>query len=151
GGLSDRTVTRFGHRLPFLMGAAPVAALALCLVPFAPSLPLMAAGVLAFYLGYFTYYAPYRALHPDLLPAEAGGRAQAILGVFGAAGIGAALVGGGLLLELWQPLPFLVAAACLLLGTAAVVLGLCPGRAVGKAARGGEVCSAPAAVWALLA
>src|SRR5689334_19791807 len=38
GGLSDRLDTRFGRRLPFLMATAPAGALALCSIPFAPSL-----------------------------------------------------------------------------------------------------------------
>ena len=41
GGLSDRTSTRLGRRLPFLLATAPLAALALSLVPFAGSLGVM--------------------------------------------------------------------------------------------------------------
>jgi MFS family permease len=124
GSLSDRTDTRFGRRLPFLLATAPIAALALGLVPFAPSLPVMAVEVFFFYLAYFTYFAPYQALYPDLVSKGASGRAQGIQGVFSNAGLGCALVGGGLLLGLWRPLPYLVAAATLPLGTAVLVLGL---------------------------
>jgi MFS family permease len=124
GRYSDRTETRLGRRLPFLLATAPVAALALGLLPFAPSLPVMALEVLVFYIAYFTYFSPYRALYPDLISDEASGRAQGIQGVFTGAGLGCALVGGGFLLDLWRPLPYLLAAAALLIATAVVSLGL---------------------------
>jgi MFS family permease len=149
GGLSDRTDTRFGRRLPYLMAAAPVGAVAIGAAPFAPSLFVMAWAVFAFYLAYFTYLAPYRALYADLVPRRAVGRAQGIQGVFNQAGNGAALVGGGLLLDLWRPLPYLVAAATLILCTAVVV------PAVGGRGRRGAPSvagrrSPPAEVWALV-
>ncbi len=148
GGLSDRVDSRFGRRIPFLLGSAPIAALALSLVPFARSLPAMAVAVFFFYLAYFAYLAPYRALYPDLVPKDASGRSQGIQGVLGEVGLGFALVAGGLLLEVWRPLPYLVAAAVLLLGTAALVLGL--GKRARHAPRGARVRSPPAEVWALL-
>jgi MFS family permease len=124
GRLSDRTRTRLGRRLPFVIAAAPVAALALSLAPFAPSLSVMAVAVLFFYAAYFTYFSPYHALYPDLVPDAATGRAQGIQGVFTSAGMGLALIGGGLLLDLWRPLPYLVASAGLLVATAVLVIGL---------------------------
>ena len=149
GGLSDRIDTRFGRRLPFLMATAPLGALALCLLPVAPSLPAMSAAVGVFYLAYFTYYSPYRALYADLVARHASGRAQAIQGVFSQAGTGAALVGGGLLIELWRPLPYVIAAAALLAGTAILVLGL-HGTAVLHAKPERSTRSPPAEVWALV-
>jgi len=122
GRLSDRSVTRLGRRIPFLLGAAPFAALALVLLPFAGSLGAMALEVFLFYLAYFTYYSPYRALYPDLISTQAAARAQGIQGVFTGAGLGVALVGGGFLLELWRPLPYLVGAGLLLAATLIVTV-----------------------------
>ncbi len=124
GRFSDRTVTPFGRRLPYLMATAPVAAVSLCLLPFAPSLSVMAVEAFFFYLAYFTYFAPYRALYPDLVSEGASGRAQGIQGVFSEIGLGCALVGGGFLLDVWRPLPYLAAATALLLSTAVLVVGL---------------------------
>ncbi|MFT3764812.1 MAG: MFS transporter [Minicystis sp.] len=150
GGLSDRVDTRFGRRVPFLMATAPIAAIALVLIPLAGSLPVMAAAVFLFYVAYFTYLAPYRALYPDLVPLDASGRAQGILGIFNQAGLGFALVGGGLLLEVWRPLPYVVAAATMLLGTLILVLGL-RRRAWPPAWTERSSARSPAAeVWALL-
>ncbi|MEO8875689.1 MAG: MFS transporter [Polyangiaceae bacterium] len=124
GRFSDRIDTRFGRRLPFLLVTAPVAAVALSLMPFAPSLLVMAAEVLVFYIAYFTYFSPYRALYPDLISEEASGRAQGIQGVFTGAGLGCALVGGGFLIALWRPLPYLIAGGALLAATAILMFGL---------------------------
>jgi MFS family permease len=124
GRLSDRTHTRWGPRLPFLVLTAPIVALALGLLPFAPSLLVMAVEVFAFYMAYFTYFSPYRALYPDLVSRAANARAQGIQGVFNGAGLGVALVGGGFFLALWRPLPYLLAAALFLLATFVVVASL---------------------------
>jgi hypothetical protein len=48
----------------------------------------MAVDVFFFYLAYFTYFAPYQALYPDLVATGASGRAQGIQGVFSNAGFG---------------------------------------------------------------
>ncbi|WP_437799427.1 MFS transporter [Sorangium sp. So ce693] len=149
GGFSDRVHTRFGRRVPFLMATAPVAAVALALIPLARSLPVMAVEVSFFYAAYFTYLAPYRALYADLVPVDLSGRAQGIQGIFSQVGLGSALVGGGLLLELWRPLPYLVAAAALLLGTVLLVLGL-RGTAGPPAVPQHGSRSPAAEVWALL-
>jgi MFS family permease len=124
GRLSDRTHTRWGPRLPFLIVTAPIATVALGLLPFAPSLLVMAAEVFVFYIAYFTYFSPYRALYPDLVSRAANARAQGIQGVFNGAGLGVALVGGGFFLALWRPLPYLLAASLLLLATFIVVASL---------------------------
>jgi MFS family permease len=63
-------------------------------------------------------------LYSDLVPPTRGGRAQGIQGIFRAAGMGLALVGGALLLELWPPLPYLVAACVLIVATLVAALGL---------------------------
>jgi MFS family permease len=124
GRLSDRTETRLGRRLPFLVATAPLAALALALLPFAPSLLVMSLEVFGFYVAYFTYFSPYRALYPDLVSDSASARAQGIQGVFNGAGLGCALVGGGFLLDLWRPLPYIAAASVMLVVTAVVVAAL---------------------------
>ncbi len=149
GRLSDRTDTRLGRRLPFLIATAPVAALALGLVPFAPSLAVMAVAVFFFYLAYFSYFAPYQAIYPDLVSDAASGRAQGIQGGFTQLGLGAALVGGAFLIDVWRPLPYLLAAATLLLTTLLLVFGLGASRAR-RATTKSPVRSPEADVWTLL-
>ena len=75
GSRSDRTRSRWGSRLPYLVAGGGLAAVALALIPFAGSLPVIALGLCAFYLGYFAYYAPYRAMYPDCVDPRFTGRA----------------------------------------------------------------------------
>lgn len=124
GAWSDRVQTRIGRRRPFLVASAPVAVAAMVAMPFAPSLVLLAGAALAFFVAYFSYYAPYRALFPDLVRAATHGRAQSAQAVWRGVGLGFALVAGGVLLDLWRALPFLIAAGVLTAVTVIVVLRL---------------------------
>lgn len=113
GPWSDRTRTRLGPRLPFVLAGAPIAVVALVALPFADSVLAYAAFALVFYSGFYLYYSPYRALFPDLVPPERLGRSQGVQTVFREIGLGLALVGSPLLLAVWRPLPFLICAATL--------------------------------------
>lgn len=121
GAWSDSLGTRIGGRLPFLLIAAPLAVIALILMPLVGSLVALAILLLAFYASYFTYYAPYRALFPDLVPDRVRGRSQSAPKTWRELGLVSALVGGGILLAAWRPLPFLLAALIVLLATALFV------------------------------
>ncbi len=119
GGWSDRTETRFGRRLPFVLAGAPLMAVALMVMPFTTAILPLAIAMFVFYTGYFTYYAPYRAMYPDLVPAADRARSQGAQNTAREIGLGVALVGGGFLLTLWKGLPFAVAAGVLLAVTGA--------------------------------
>jgi MFS family permease len=122
GAISDRLPpSPLGRRLPFVLLGAPFVAAALVLFPFSPSTGIAAATVLAFFVGYYIYYPPYRALYADLLPRALYARAQAGQAIARGAGLGVALLAGGLLLGLWQPLPFLIAAGLLAATTIALL------------------------------
>ena len=121
GSLSDRTRSRLGPRLPYAIFAVPLLVLPLVLLPFSSSYAGTVALVSLFFVGYFVYYPPYQALFADLVPPSHLGRAQGAQGVMRGLGLGGALVGGGVLLSVWAPLPFLVGAAAVVLTTAALV------------------------------
>ncbi|HXT42650.1 MAG TPA: MFS transporter [Pseudonocardiaceae bacterium] len=125
GGWSDATRSGIGRRLPFILGGAVLMVLALLGMPLgAGSLPLIAASLAVFFLGYFAYYTPYYALFPDLVPPAVHGRSQGIQGGFRSAGLLLALVGGGFLLSLWRPLPFTIGAVAVAAMTVGLFLGL---------------------------
>ncbi len=122
GALSDRLPpSPLGRRLPFVLVGAPLAAAGLVLLPFSRSTGIAAAAVLAFFVGYYIYYPPYRALYADLLPRALYARAQAGQAIARGMGLGFALLAGGLLLGFWQPLPFLFAAVMLAVTTIALL------------------------------
>jgi MFS family permease len=90
-----------------------------------------------FFVGYHVYYPPYQALFADLVPTSHQGRAQGWQGVMRGLGLGVALVAGGLLLSVWTPLPFLLAAAAAVLATVVLV------REVGGKEREAPVAAVP--------
>jgi MFS family permease len=111
GTWSDRLRTRLGGRVPFLIAASGPLALALVLLGFVNGVGLAAIVLLAFFAAYFTAYEPYRALYPDLVDDAIAGRAQSTQALARGAGTFLALIGGGLLIALAQPAPFVAAAA----------------------------------------
>jgi Na+/melibiose symporter-like transporter len=121
GVLSDRLPpTRLGKRLPFVLVGAPMALAGLVLLPLSVNLLVASIAVGLFFVGYYLYYPPYRALYADLLPRHLYARSQASQGVLRGVGLGVALLAGGFFLDLWQPLPFVVAGSLLLATTLAL-------------------------------
>ena len=110
GTWSDRLHTRIGGRLPFVLGATPPLVLALAILGFAGSILTAAVVVALFFVAYYIAYEPYRALYPDMVDDEIAGRAQSTQALFRGAATCLALVAGGLLLAVAQPVPFVVAA-----------------------------------------
>jgi MFS family permease len=122
GALSDRLGgSPRRRRLPFVAAGAPLVVFGLLLLPLGHSYLLAGLAVLAFYVGYYLYYPPYRALYADLLPRELYARAQASQAVLRGVALGAALLAGGLLLGLWIALPFAIAAVAVAAATVALV------------------------------
>ena len=122
GALSDRLPpTALGRRLPFVLLGVPLCCAGLVLLPFSSTIGIAGAAVLTFFVGYYIYYPPYRALYADLLPRTLYARAQAVQAIARGAGLGIALLSGGLLLGVWQPLPFLIAAGVLAGATTALL------------------------------
>jgi MFS family permease len=127
GVLSDRLPgSSAARRLPFVLLGAPLVVAGLALLPFSGGLGVAALAVLAFFVGYYLYYPPYRAIYADLLPRRSYARAQASQAILRGAGLGVALLAGGLLLPIWRPLPFAIAALAVVVTTFALapLLGL---------------------------
>ena len=121
GSLSDRTQSRFGRRIPYALIGVPLLVAPLAILPFAHGYAETVALVSLFFIGYHVYYPPYQALFAELVPSTHQGRAQGWQGVMRGLGLGVALVAGGLLLSVWTPLPFLLAAAAAVLATVVLV------------------------------
>ena len=110
GTWSDRLHTRIGGRLRFVLGATPPLVLALALLGFTGSILTAALVVALFFVAYYIAYEPYRALYPDMVADAIAGRAQSTQALFRGAATCLALVAGGLLLAIAQPVPFVAAA-----------------------------------------
>ena len=122
GPWSDTFHTPLGRRRPFMLAALGPLGFCLALLAFMPSLWTTALLVFAFFFAYYVYEPPYRGLYPDLLPAALFGRAQGIQHLLRGIALGLALIGGGALFRVWEPTPFLVAAAVVTLACLAPVV-----------------------------
>jgi MFS family permease len=114
GAWSDQLRTRIGGRLPFVIAGTIPAAVFLAMIGFIGSLGGVAAVAALFFAFYFVAYEPYRAMYPDLLEREVAGRAQSSQAIARGIGTGVALLGGGLLLSLGRPVPFIAGAVTVL-------------------------------------
>src|SRR5262249_32597331 len=122
GAFSDRLPgPPAARRFPFVLAGAPLVVAGLIVLPLSDSLWLAAISSAGLFLGYSLPYTPYRALTAALLPPRYYARAQAEQAVLRGAGLGAALLAGGLLLALWAPLPFTIAAATVVATTLALM------------------------------
>src|SRR5207247_2411814 len=110
GPWSDTFHTPLGRRRPFMLVALGPMAFCLALVAFMPNFWTMALVLFAFFFAYYVYEPPYRGLYPDLLDPETYGRAQGVQHIMRGLALGMALIGGGVLLDIWTPFPFLIAA-----------------------------------------
>ena len=122
GVLSDRTRTRFGRRVPYLMVGIPLAALVLILIPLQKSLVPLVIVLALFCLIMAAWRTPVVSLMPDLTPGPLRSQANGIVNMMG--GVGALIafgVGGALLTLGGFELPFLVAAFVLLLALAVIL------------------------------
>jgi Na+/melibiose symporter-like transporter len=125
GAWSDRVQTPFGRRLPFIAAATLPLVISLAVLGYVASIAEAAVAVAVFFAAYFIAYEPYRALYPDLVDDAIAGRAQSAQAIFRGLGTFLALLGGGLLISVATPLPFLAAAAIVGVSlTAFVVAGV---------------------------
>jgi MFS family permease len=122
GPMSDATQTSIGRRRPYMLLAVFPMAVALSSVAFMSSLHATALALFAFFFAYYVYEPPWRGLYPDCLPSQVFGRAQGVQHLFRGAALGGALVGGGFLLAVWEPFPFVLAAGVTLLACGAVIV-----------------------------
>jgi MFS family permease len=116
--LPEPLVRRFGRRTFILIAAAPLMAASIALAPFLHGYWPIAAAGFVFFAALQSYLTPLWALMIDSVPNERRGSVQGVRGVFRALGLAYGLVAGGLLYSIWEPLPFVVAAALILVTTA---------------------------------
>ena len=124
GFLSDRTRTRLGRRMPYILGAAPVAALFFSLIPLAGNLWLMLAAIVAMNIAMAVHRTPTIALMPDITPSEYLSKANGIINFMGGVGALLAFFGGALLYDMDRSLPFLFAAVLLLASSLLIVFAI---------------------------
>ncbi|PZD95436.1 MFS transporter [Paenibacillus sambharensis] len=111
GRRSDRTDTRFGRRMPYLLFGMPLAALFVALVPFHTGFLTLILFLVLMNLSMSIYRSPVIALMPDITPEAKRTRANGVINFMGGIGAIMAFGGGSMLYQADRSLPFLAAAA----------------------------------------
>jgi maltose/moltooligosaccharide transporter len=125
GSRSDRTVSRFGRRKPWLMVGAPIAAIFFITVPFVrDNFILIALAILGTNLGMALFRSPTVAYLGDLFKPGQRSQANGVINLMGGLGGAAALFAGGTLYKIGVPLPFIVGAGVMLLAIVIVLIGV---------------------------
>jgi MFS family permease len=126
GFLSDRTRTRFGRRMPFLMVGAPIGALFFALIPILhlsiPIFPLLLVAIIIMNIAMAIFRTPTVALMPDITPSPLRSKANGIINLMGGLGTSLAFLGGAFLYRANRGLPFWFGSALMLVATAIVLL-----------------------------
>jgi MFS family permease len=134
GAISDRTYTRIGRRMPYILIFAPIAVLAFALIPLVPQMipeslngqvsqlsgpfALFVAALGVMLLAMAVFRTPVIALMPDLIPSPLRSKANGVINLMGGLGGVLAFLGGGLLYKILRPLPFWVGGAITLIAVA---------------------------------
>jgi MFS family permease len=106
GAWSDRTRTRIGRRMPFILIGAPISALMFGLIPLTAVLPLFLACTGAFMLSMAVWRTPAMALMPDIMPSKYRSQGSAIVNMMGGIGSTVAAITGAALYEKDPAFPF---------------------------------------------
>lgn len=109
GNRSDRTSSRFGRRMPYLMIGMPLAAGMTMLIPFHSGLFTLLLFMMLMNLAMSLYRSPTVALMPDITPDEQRTKANGLINFMGGFGSILAFGAGSILYEASPVLPFLVA------------------------------------------
>ncbi|RCW48947.1 SLC45 family MFS transporter [Paenibacillus prosopidis] len=109
GSRSDRTNSRFGKRMPYLLIGMPLAALFGALIPWHTGLLTLILFMVLMNLSMSLYRSPTVALMPDITPDNKRTQANGVINFMGGIGSIIAFGGGAFLYEMHSSLPFLSA------------------------------------------
>ena len=140
GLFSDRTRTRIGRRMPYILGAVPVAVVAFALIPVAvnqipPELSghtEQLGGPLAFFMvaiGLFllamaAFRTPVIALMPDITPSPLRSKANGVINLMGGVGALLATFGGAILYGVDAVAPFWVGSILMVIAALVVFIAI---------------------------
>ncbi|WP_066319855.1 SLC45 family MFS transporter [Bacillus sp. FJAT-29814] len=114
GHRSDRTETRFGRRMPYLLIGIPLAASFIALIPFHTSLITLIIFMVGMNLSMAVFRSPTIALMPDITPEPMRTKANGVINFMGGLGAILAFSAGAYLFNIDESLPFLLVAAIFL-------------------------------------
>jgi MFS family permease len=121
---SDRTRTRIGRRMPFLVVMLPVSAVLFHLIPPMASVSLWALLIIIFFFNIFktSVRGPVVALMPDTIPGEYRSEANGVISMMGGFGVIIGTLGLTRLIAIKEGMPFTAAGFCTILAVAVLFL-----------------------------
>jgi Na+/melibiose symporter-like transporter len=122
GAWSDRSHTRIGRRIPFILVGAPIAALSFVLLPLAGSLSIFFLASVALLISMAVWRTPVVALMPDITPSQYRSQANGIINLMGGLGAIIAFIGGAKLYDMNPEYPFLMGAVLVVLAAVLVLI-----------------------------
>jgi len=122
GAASDKTKTKIGRRMPYLLIGAPLAAIFFALIPVAQTLTLLLTFIVLMNLSMAIFRSPVIALMPDIFPSPVRSKANGVINFMGGAGALVAVFAGGALFNMNRDVPFIVIAAVMLVAIIVVYL-----------------------------
>ncbi|MCJ7807032.1 MAG: MFS transporter, partial [Clostridia bacterium] len=123
GAMSDRTWTRFGRRMPFLLISVPVAAVFFALLPYLGySLMTLIPVIIIMNIAMAAFRAPAIALMPDLTPSAYRSKANGIVNLMG--GLGAMIFYFGFTAIMGVHTAFVTAAVIMFIVLAVLLLAI---------------------------
>lgn len=115
GMLSDRTHTKFGRRMPFILICMPLAAIFVCIIPNHLGLVSLIIVAVLYNLIMSTFRSPTVALMPDITPPPLRSKANGVINLMGGVGAVVAFFAGSKLYAVNPAYPFYMAAVLLLI------------------------------------
>jgi len=122
GAWSDRLRTPIGRRMPFILIAAPISAVAFGFIPLLSGLLLFVVCTLTLVISMAFWRTPVMALMPDITPSKYRSQANGIINLMGGLGAVVASLGGSALYELDVNYPFWLGSILVLLAALLVFL-----------------------------
>lgn len=119
GTLSDRTRTKRGRRLPYILVGLPICAVLFAFIPMTNAIWSIMAVIILFNFVMSTWRSPVIALMPDVTPSPLRSKANGVINLMGGVGGVMAFLLGGMLLDAGgMKAPFLFSGAVMLVAWA---------------------------------
>jgi maltose/moltooligosaccharide transporter len=122
GAASDKTRTKIGRRMPYLLIGAPLGALFFALIPIAQVLWMLLGAIVLMNVFMAVFRSPVIALMPDITPSPLRSKANGVINFMGGVGALIAVTAGGILFRKHTTLPFVIIAAIMLVSIVVVLL-----------------------------
>ncbi|NLY85530.1 MAG: SLC45 family MFS transporter [Tissierellia bacterium] len=106
GAMSDRTKSRFGRRMPYILIGMPISAILFSIIPYTNSLATLMLTIIIMNFTMSVYRAPTVALMPDITPSPLRSKANGIINFMGGLAAVIAYLFGGLLYKTNPSYPF---------------------------------------------